>query len=172
MSVHKSLPHDAAPLHVTGTARYVDDIPTPTGTLHLAFGLSSIAHGDITAMDLAAVRAAPGVVAVLTGDDIGNVDCSPSNHDEPLLALGSVHYVGHPVFLVIADSHLNARKAARLGQITYAEKPPVLTIEDALAANARFEDGPRIWARGDTAATIARAPRVIEGRLELSLIHI
>ncbi len=167
MSVHKSLPHDAAPLHVTGTARYVDDIPTPTGTLHLAFGLSSIAHGDITAMDLAAVRAAPGVVAVLTGDDIGNVDCSPSNHDEPLLALGSVHYVGHPVFLVIADSHLNARKAARLGQITYAEKPPVLTIEDALAANARFEDGPRIWARGDTAATIARAPRVIEGRLEM-----
>jgi len=165
--VHKPLPHDAAPLHVTGEARYVDDIPTPTGTLHLAFGLSTVAHGEITAMDLSAVRAAPGVVAVLTGDEIGNVDCSPSNNDEPLLALGEVHYVGHPVFLVVADTHLNARKAARLGKITYAEKPAILTVDEALAANARFEEGPRIWARGDLDQGFAKAARVIEGRLEM-----
>ncbi|GAB4266258.1 MAG: xanthine dehydrogenase molybdopterin binding subunit [Pararhodobacter sp.] len=167
MSVHRSLPHDAAPLHVTGAARYVDDIPTPGGTLHLAFGLSTVAHGEITAMDLDAVRAAPGVVAVLSGDDIGHVDCSPSAHDEPLLALGTVHYVGQPVFLVIADSHRNARKAARLGRITYAEKPAILSYEDALAANSRFEDGPRIWSRGDAAAAIAGAARVLEGRIEI-----
>jgi len=168
MSVHKPLPHDAAPLHVTGEARYVDDIPTPAGTLHLAFGLSTVAHGEITAMDLDAVRAAPGVVAVLSGADIGHVDCSPSPvPDEPLLAVGTVHYLGQPVFLVIADSHLAARKAARLGKITYAEKPAILTYEDALAANSRFEDGPRIWARGDAAAAISKAPRVIEGRLEM-----
>ena len=78
MSVHQSHPHDSAPLHVTGAARYLDDIPMPAGTLHLAFGLSTVAHGDITAMDLSAVRAAPGVVAVLTGEEIGHVDCSPS----------------------------------------------------------------------------------------------
>ncbi|MCB1394605.1 MAG: xanthine dehydrogenase molybdopterin binding subunit [Rhodobacteraceae bacterium] len=168
MSVHKSLPHDAAPLHVTGEARYVDDIPTPAGTLHLAFGLSTVAHGEVTAMDLSAVRAAPGVVAILTGEDIGHVDCSPSPvPDEPLLAVGSVHYVGQPVFLVIADSHLAARKAARLGTVTYVEKPAILTYEEALAANSRFEDGPRIWARGDASAAISKAPRVIEGRLEM-----
>jgi xanthine dehydrogenase large subunit len=51
VSVHKPLPHDAATLHVTGAARYVDDIPVPAGTLHLAFGLSMVAHGSITAMD-------------------------------------------------------------------------------------------------------------------------
>jgi xanthine dehydrogenase large subunit len=167
MSVHKPLPHDAAPLHVTGAARYVDDIPTPKGTLHLAFGTSSIAHGTITALDLAAVRAAPGVVAALMAEDIGDADCSPSNHDEPLLATGTVHYVGQPVFLVIATSHLAARKAARLGRVTYDEKPAILTIEQALAADSRFEDGPRIWARGDAAKAIARAPRLIEGRLEM-----
>lgn len=167
MSVHKPLPHDAAPLHVTGEARYVDDIPTPTGTLHLAFGLSSVAHGEITAMDLSAVKAAPGVVAVLTGEDIGHADCSPSNNDEPLLALGTVHYVGQPVFLVIADSHLTARKAARLGKITYAEKPAILTVEQALAANSRFEDAPRIWARGNLPDGFAQAAKVIEGRLEM-----
>ena len=52
MAVAKPLPHDAARLHVTGQARYVDDIPMPRGTLHLAFGLSTVAKGTITAMDL------------------------------------------------------------------------------------------------------------------------
>ena len=66
MSVAKPLPHDAAPLHVRGAARYVDDIPTPTGTLHVAFGCSTVAHGEISHLDLEAVRSAPGVVAVLT----------------------------------------------------------------------------------------------------------
>jgi CO/xanthine dehydrogenase Mo-binding subunit len=49
MSVQKPLPHDAAPLHVTGAARYVDDIPVPQGCLHLAFGLSKVAKGRLTA---------------------------------------------------------------------------------------------------------------------------
>ena len=54
MSVGKPLPHDAAPLHVTGQARYVDDLPL-ANALHLAFGLSSVAHGEITGIDLSAV---------------------------------------------------------------------------------------------------------------------
>ena len=58
MSVAKPLPHDAAKLHVTGSAHYVDDLPTPRGTLHLAFGLSDIASGTITNMDLSQVRSA------------------------------------------------------------------------------------------------------------------
>nr|WP_245243097.1 xanthine dehydrogenase molybdopterin binding subunit [Pararhodobacter sp. SW119] len=161
------MPHDAAALHVTGAARYVDDIPTPAGTLHLAFGLSTVAHGAITAMDLAAVRAAPGVVAVLAAGDIGPADCSPSNHDEPLLATGDVQYLGQPVFLVVARSHLAARRAARLGRVSYAERAAILSIEEALAANSRFEDGPRIWARGDAAAAIEAAPHVLEDRIEI-----
>ena len=127
MSVGKSLPHDSAHLHVTGQARYIDDIPTPQGTLHLAFGLSDVAHGDITSMVLDAVRAADGVVAVYSADDFDHVpDCSPSPlEDEPLLATGTVHFLGQPVFLVVATSHLAARKAARLVKITYAEKPAI-----------------------------------------------
>ena len=52
MSMGKSLPHDSSPLQVAGTARYVDDVPLPAGALHLAFGLSTCAHGEITAIDL------------------------------------------------------------------------------------------------------------------------
>ena len=168
MSVTKPLPHDAAHLHVTGQARYVDDIPLPATTLHLAFGLSSVARGRITAMDLEAVRSAPGVVMVLTADDLPfSNDVSPSVHDEPLLATGDVHYLGQPVFAVIADSHLAARHAARLGRIDYGKQDPILTIDQALAANSRFEEGPRIYAKGDAPAAIAAAPHRVEGRFEI-----
>ncbi len=168
MSVAASLPHDAAPLHVTGAARYVDDIPLPANTLHLAFGLSEVARGRITALDLAAVRAAPGVVLALAAGDLAReADCSPSAHDEPLLAKGEVFYAGQPVFLVAATSHRAARRAARLARIEIAEEPALLTIEDALAADSRFEEGPRIYMKGDAAAAIAAAPHVVEGSLTL-----
>ena len=168
MSLGKPLPHDAAPLHVTGQARYVDDIPLPKGALHLAFGLSTLAHGAITGMDLSAVRAAPGVVAVWSADDFTEMpDCSPSAHDEPLLAVGEVFYLGQPVFLVVADSHLAARRAAALGKISYDPRPALLTVDQALAANSRFEDAPVIWAKGDAAAAIAGADHVVEGRFDV-----
>ncbi len=168
MSIARPLPHDAAPLHVTGQARYVDDIPTPANCLHLAFGLSRIAHGDIRSIDLSDVRAAPGVVAVLTADDLPHeADVSPSAHDEPLLATGRVHYVGQPVFLVIAESHLAARKAARLARIDMAGREPILTIDQALAADSRFEGGPVIWQKGDAGKAIAAAPHRLEGTVEI-----
>jgi xanthine dehydrogenase large subunit len=168
MSMGKPLPHDAAPLHVTGQARYIDDLPFPANALHLAFGLSTVAHGEITGLDLSAVRAAPGVVAVLSAEDLAEMpDCSPSAHDEPLLAVGTVHYVGQPVFLVVATSHLAARKAARLGKVAYRELPALLTVDDALAANSRFENGPVVWAKGDAAAAISSASQVVEGSFEV-----
>jgi xanthine dehydrogenase large subunit len=168
MSMGLSLPHDSAPLHVTGQARYLDDIPLPAGALHLAFGLSTIAHGEILSMDLAAVRAAPGVVAVIAPDDLPEMpDCSPSAHDEPLLAQARVQYHGQPLFLVVAESHLAARRAARLGIVTCRELPAILTVEAALAADSRFEAGPVIWARGDAGAQIASAPQVVEDVFEV-----
>ncbi|WP_322894864.1 MULTISPECIES: xanthine dehydrogenase molybdopterin binding subunit [unclassified Yoonia] len=168
MSIAKPLPHDAAHLHVTGTARYIDDIPTPAGTLHLAFGLSEIAKGVITAMGLDAVRAAKGVVAVLTAADLPFAnDVSPSAHDEPLLAVEHVHYLGQPLFLVVADSHLAARKAARLGKVTIDAQEPILTIDQAMVADSRFEDGPRIWTKGDVDAALTAAPRRLSGRIDM-----
>jgi xanthine dehydrogenase large subunit len=168
MSLYKPTPHDSARLHVTGAARYVDDLPVPAGTLHLAFGLSTIARGQITDMDLTEVRAAPGVVAVLTADDLPFAnDVSPAAHDEPLLADGRVHYLGQPLFLVVADCHLSARKAARLGQINYAPETPILTIDDALAANSRFEQGPVLWSRGTPDQALANAHHVRAGQIEM-----
>ncbi len=168
MSVAKPLPHDAAELHVTGAARYVDDIPVPANTLHIAFGLSKIAAGKLISMDLSAVRDAAGVVAVLTSDDLAFAnDVSPSNHDEPLLATDVVHYAGQPLFMVFATSHLAARHAARLGQIDIEKTDPILTIEQALAANSRFEDGPRIYQKGDAAAALNKAANSLNGTINI-----
>ena len=168
MSVGTPQPHDSAPLHVTGQARYIDDVALPAGALHLAFGTSAIARGRIGAMDLTAVRAAPGVVAVLVAADLPFAnDVSPAAHDEPLLSDGTIHYLGQPLFLVIADSHLAARKAARLGQVSVAEASPVLTIAQAIAAGTRFEEGPRIWAKGDVDAALAAAPLRLSGSVDI-----
>lgn len=168
MSVAKPLPHDAARLHVTGKARYVDDTPLPRDALHLAFGLSTIAKGRITKLDLSQVLASPGVVAVLSAEDLPFTnDVSPSIHDEPLLSDGTVHYLGQPLFLVVASSHRAARVAARKGQIDYTEDPALLTLDAALAADSRFEEGPRIYQKGDPTAAIAAAPNQIEGSFEL-----
>ena len=115
-AVHTAYPHEAAHLHVSGEATYVDDIPELAGTLHAALGLSQHAHALIKSIDFSAVHAAPGVVAVLTAKDIpGENNCGPLAHDDPIFAEGVVHYVGQPVFAVIAQSYDAARHAARQG---------------------------------------------------------
>ncbi|MGA1797177.1 xanthine dehydrogenase molybdopterin binding subunit [Sphingomonas sp. 4RDLI-65] len=158
-----SNPHDSARLHVSGAALYVDDVGEPGDMLHLAFGQSSEAHADIAAIELATVRAAPGVVAVFTASDIpGANNVSPVAKDDLLLADGEVLYVGQPIFLVAATSQRAARAAARLGQITYEARPAHLTIEAAREAKSEIEPAQRM-ARGDAAAALAKAPHHISG---------
>jgi len=133
-TIGKALPHDSARRHVTGTALYTDDTPLPAGTLHLAPGYSpDVARGRFEALDLTAVRASEGVVAVLTAIDIpGHNDCSPSIGGDPILSTGEINFHGQVLFLVVATSHLAARKAAKKAKITIADKQkPAISIEDA-----------------------------------------
>jgi xanthine dehydrogenase large subunit len=157
------IPHDSAQLHVTGEARYTDDIPEPTGTLHAAVGVSPIAHGRLDGMDLSAVAAIPGVVAVLTAADIPGVnDVGPIQHDDPIFAHETVEFVGQPVFAVIATDVRIARRAAKLGKLDLAPLPAILTIDDALAAES-YVLPPVHVTRGDAAAALAKAPHRLRG---------
>ena len=166
MTIGYSLPHDAATLHATGRARYLDDQPLPENTLHLAFGLSKIARGKIVKMDLSEVLNSEGVLRVLTSKDLPfDNDTSPGAKDEPLLAETDVYYVGQPVFLVIASSHLAARKAARKGKVKYEPYTPILTIQQALDADSRFEEGPRIYRKGDAETAITLSNFNLSGTL-------
>jgi xanthine dehydrogenase large subunit len=167
VSVHHPHPHDSATLHVTGAARYTDDMALPAGTLHLAFGTAERACARLRELDLARVRAAPGVVAVLaTGDLTGDTDVSPSARGEPLLAGGAVHYHGQPIFLVAATSHGAARRAARLARVDYEERPALLDIDAAVASGSRFEE-PVTFLRGTPEAAIAAAAHRVEGSIEM-----
>ena len=167
MSVAAPSPHDSGHAHVTGAARYTDDTPLPANCLHLAFGVSEIARGTIAAIDLAPVRAAAGVVDVLVAGDLKHDnDVSPSVHDEPLLAPERVNYIGQPIFLVIATSHLAARKAARLAKVRYNEEPAILSIDQALLAGEEFE-APMKFARGDADAALNTANNRLSGKIEI-----
>ncbi len=164
-AVGKARPHESARLHVLGQATYTDDIGEVQGTLHAALGLSSKAHANISAIDLDAVRASPGVVAVLTVLDIpGTNDCGPIIHDDPILADGLVMYVGQPIFIVVADTHDHARRAARLGKVTYDELPAILTPQAAKAAQS-YVLPPMHLARGDYQSAFERAPHSVKGEL-------
>ncbi|MGB7480100.1 MAG: xanthine dehydrogenase molybdopterin binding subunit [Burkholderiaceae bacterium] len=163
--VGRSHPHESAALHVAGEALYTDDLPELQGTLHAALGLSAKAHAKIRALDLDAVRAAPGVQLVLTAEDIPGVnDCGPILHDDPILAAGLVQYVGQPIFVVVADSHDQARRAARLARVDYEELPAVLTPRAAREAES-YVLPPLKLARGDFRAAFKAAPHHVEGRL-------
>jgi xanthine dehydrogenase large subunit len=167
--VHAPNVHDSAHKHVAGTAVYIDDITEPAGTLHAGLGLSTVAHGRIRSMDLSAVRAAPGVVAVLTAKDVPGVnDISPSGmHDDPILADGEVLFHGQPVFCVIARTRAQARRAARLAKIEYEELPAIIDIWDLDPEKARQVTTPLVLSRGDAPAHLERAPRRVKGRMRL-----
>ena len=166
--MNKAVPHDSAKLHVTGAARYVDDIPIPAKTLHLAFGLSNIAKGKIKSIDLSAVREAPGVEDIILSHDLPfKNDVAPNANDEPLLADKNVNFIGQPIFIVAANSHSEARYAARLAIIEYTEEQPVLSIKEAISLNSRFEDGPRIYEKGDILSAFKTSPMTLDGKLEL-----
>ncbi|SFB98965.1 xanthine dehydrogenase molybdopterin binding subunit [Massilia yuzhufengensis] len=165
--VGRARPHESAVLHVLGQATYTDDIPELAGTLHAALGLSSRAHARVNSIDLAPVRASRGVVAVLTAQDIpGLNDCGPIIHDDPILADGLVQYVGQPVFIVVADSHDNARRAAKLAKVDYEDLPAILTPQAARAAQS-YVLPPMRLARGDAEAAFATAPYRVKGELHV-----
>jgi xanthine dehydrogenase large subunit len=177
--VGQSHAHESAHLHVAGAAPYTDDMPELAGTLHAALGLSPVAHGVIESLDLARIRALPGVVDVFSAQDIpGANDCGSLVHDDPILAgtpaeegpVGPVgatlRYLGQPVFAVIATSRGAARRAAAMARqvIGVQVLPPVLTPQAAHAAQ-QYVVPPMHLSRGDAAAALARAPH----RLKLPL---
>ena len=167
--MHVSLKHDSAHKHVTGTAEYIDDIPEMAGTLHGAFGLSSVAHAQIVSMDLDAVRAAPSVVWVITGRDIPGVnDVSPGGrHDEPLLATDRVEFHGQPLFAVIAQTREAARRAARLAKIEYRPLPHWLDVDGALANGEPLVTEPMVLKRGEPETEIGKAQHRLQGRMRI-----
>ncbi|HZW60002.1 MAG TPA: xanthine dehydrogenase molybdopterin binding subunit [Woeseiaceae bacterium] len=166
-AVGAAIPHDSSHLHVSGEATYTDDIVEPRGLLHLAVGLSSRAHARILRMDLDAVRKAPGVVAVMTADDIpGENNCGPVVADDPILAPGLVQYAGQAVFAVAAHTVEQARRAVQLASIEYEDLEAILDPLTAIEKESFVLPSETIR-RGDAAAALAAARHRLQGRVQL-----
>lgn len=163
--VHKPHPHDSGPQHVSGSAPYVDDLPTPNSALHACFGLAPVGRAEIEDLDLSAVWAAPGVVDVITAADIpGENNAGPVVHDEPVLADNEILFPGQALFCVFAETRLAARKAARLFTLKSRELPALTTVDEAVAANAFLHD-PLVFKRGDVSQAIDQAAHSTASRL-------
>jgi xanthine dehydrogenase large subunit len=159
--------HESARAQVAGAVNYIDDIPEVKGTLFAAPIMSNVAHGRLLGVDAAAALAMPGVRGVVLAADVpGDPLLATFVHDEPIFAVDTVQHIGQVIGLVVADSVMQARHAARKVQLHIDALPAVLTVREALAAQS-FVLPPVTVRRGDAAAALARAPHTISGSLEV-----
>src|SRR5215475_637420 len=126
--IGRSLPRLEARDKVTGRAEYTHTMRLP-GMLHAKIFRSTVAHGRIKSIDTSAAKKVPGVYRVVTSQDIRKVIpepyYGPAFHDQPILAIDRVHYVGEPVAVVLASDPHVAEEAAQLIIAEYEELPPV-----------------------------------------------
>jgi xanthine dehydrogenase large subunit len=166
-AIGAALPHDSAHLHVSGRADYTDDLPEPRDLLHVAIGMSSKAHARVSAIDLADVLAAEGVVDVCLASDVpGENNCGPIVHDEQIFATDTVEYVGQAIFAVAARTVEQARTAARLAKIDYEELEPILDPLTAVEKGS-FVLPSETLTRGDPEAAVRKAPQRLQRRITI-----
>lgn len=166
-AVGASRTHESARAQVAGAATYVDDIPEARGTLHAAPILSPVAHGRLRGVDTAAALAAPGVRGVVLAADIpGDPVLATFTHDEPIFAIGSVQHVGQVIGLVVADSVMAARHAARLVKPDIEPLPAFLDARTAHAAQS-YVLPPVVVRRGEPDTALAASRHALAGQLEV-----
>lgn len=148
---------------LTGRSTFVDN-QRVEGTLHAVFVRSPVAHARITGVDTTAAERSPGVVAVLTGEQLADRPVplfASANPDVERTALAHdrVRYVGDAVALVVATTRAEAVDAAELVDVDYEELPAVADMELALADGAplQFEE------LGSNIAGARRDPRFADG---------
>jgi len=164
--LHASRAHESGLLHTTGVARYVDDLPEPAGMLHGLIVAADQQHARLLRVDVERARSVPGVHAVLTADDVpGDNDIGPIQHDEPLLARGTLHFHGQNVAFVVGETLDACREAASLVRVLSEPLPAVADIREAIEQDS-YLGAPHTIARGDLAAGFATAAVVVEAEVD------
>ena len=159
--------HESAVAQVAGLATYVDDIPEVRGTLYAAPILSTTAHGKLRGVDASAALAMPGVHdVVLTHDIPGHPMLASFIGDEPIFAIDTVQHIGQVIGLVLADSVMLARRAARKVLLDIEPLPAILTVKEALQAKS-YVLPPVFVNRGNASTALAQAAHRLTGTLEV-----
>ena len=162
MYVGKNVVHDSARGHVTGQSVYVDDIAPLHGELLVDFVWSPFAHARIKSINVDEALKVAGVAGVYTHRDLHHNQFGPIIKDEPLLAEEVCTFRGQPIVVVAAESRQALDAAKRAVRVELEELKPILTIDEAIAANSFIGDT-RYIRRGDAATAMSTAEHVIEG---------
>ena len=166
-SAGQSVAHESAQAQIAGAAIYVDDMPEVRGTLYAAPILSNVAHGTILSIDIRTALAMPGVRDVILARDIpGDPVLANHTRDEPIFAATRVEYIGQVLGLVIADSVMQARHAARKVQLEITPLPALLDIASALREES-YVLPPVTVRRGDAQVALQRASHRLSGEFEV-----
>ncbi len=167
--VHTDLQHDSAAKHVTGRATYTDDINEPKGLIHAYLGVSDVAHGTLNSIDYTDVLAAPGVIGLITADDLtGSNDISPTGRgDEPVFPTETIQFHGQPLFAVVAGSRMEARRAAELVKLDVTPLPHVTDVSEAIEAGYPLVTEPLKLERGDVETALKSAPHRLQGSMRV-----
>ena len=152
-------------MHVRGTSRFVDDIPTTEGCLHAVLYTSPVARGRIRSLDISKAAAAQGVAAVYTYRDVPGLNqVGHVAKDQPLLAADGVEYIGQPIALVVADTQRNAQRAVKLITSDIEKLEAVFGPREA-AAKGLIHGAKRVLVNGDPEAAFTKCKYVAQGRL-------
>jgi CO/xanthine dehydrogenase Mo-binding subunit len=141
--IGRSIPRLEAREKVTGRAEYTHLMRLP-GMVHGKIFRSTVPHGRIKSIDTSAAKEMPGVYRVITGEDVRKAIpepyYGPAFHDQPILALDKVRFVGEPVAVVLAaDPHV-AEAAAQAIVADYEELEPIYDEVEAMTAKAYVHD--------------------------------
>ncbi|WP_328908435.1 xanthine dehydrogenase molybdopterin binding subunit [Streptomyces sp. NBC_00234] len=162
-----SMPHESANLHVTGTALYTDDLVHRTKDVLHAYPVQVMkANGRIVALRTELALAVPGVVRVLTGADVPGVNDAGMKHDEPLFP-DEVMFNGHAVAWVLGETLEAARLGAAAVEVELDERPSLITLQDAIAAES-FHGARPVMLAGDVDAGFADSAHVFTGEFQFS----
>lgn len=166
-SVGKALPHDSAVGHVTGGARYIDDLPRMAGELSIEFVGAPVSAGKLEAIDCAKARNLPGVVCVLTHEDLrGPNHFGPIFPDEPFLVADEIGYLGQPVAIVAAETPEAAKQGRDAVIVRCESSDPILTIQRAREVDSFLSPEIRIntGEQAELDATFDAAPHTLSGQ--------
>uniref|UniRef100_A0A8C3YFZ8 aldehyde oxidase n=1 Tax=Catagonus wagneri TaxID=51154 RepID=A0A8C3YFZ8_9CETA len=154
--------------HATGEAIYCDDMPAVDQELFLTFVTSSRAHAKIVSIDLSEALSLPGVVDIVTEEHLHGVNsfCLLTK-PEKLLSTDEVSCVGQLVCAVIADSEVQAKRAAQRVKIVYQDlEPLILTIEEAIQHKSFFDQERKLeYGNADEAFKVV--DQILEGEIHM-----
>jgi xanthine dehydrogenase large subunit len=164
-AVGLEVPHESAALHVTGAALFTDDLVVRTrDCLHAHPVQAPHAHARVTALRTGAALAVPGVVRVLTAQDVPGLNDAGVRDDEPLFP-GEVMYFGHAVCWVLGETWEAARLGAAAVEVDYEALPALVRLTEAIEAES-FQGGRPTIERGDVEAGLASSAHVFNGVTE------